>query len=86
MRATGGPLYVSGVLRGRLTLVVDGSAIVVDQLEQVNDPADPNTPACEDQLGIVAVGNILVANNALFRAKRIGYQQPSRWERRTRTV
>lgn len=76
MRATGGPLFVSGLHRGRLSLVVDGAAIVIDQLQQVRDPADPSTTACDDQLGIVAVGDILVANSALFRAKRIGYQQP----------
>lgn len=75
MRATGGPLFVSGLHRGRLTLVVDGAAIVIDQLQQVRDPADPSTTACDDQLGIVAVGDILVADNALFRAKRIAFQQ-----------
>lgn len=77
MRASGGPLFVSGLHRGRLTLVVDGSATFVDRLEQVQDPADPATPACDDQLGIVATGDILVANSALFRARRIAYQPPA---------
>lgn len=73
MRATGGPLFVSGLHRGQLTLVVDGAVIIIDQLEQVRDPADPDTEPCEDQLGIVATQDILVADNALTRARRIGF-------------
>lgn len=72
MRATGGPLFVSGTLRGSLTLVVDGDVIIVESLNYANNPADPSTEACNDQLGIVAVGDVLVADNALLRARRIG--------------
>lgn len=72
MRATGGPLFVSGTLRGNLTLVVDGDVILVESLTYANNPADPSTDACTDQLGIVAVGDVLVADNALLRARRIG--------------
>lgn len=75
MRATGGPLYLSGLLRGQLTLIVDGPVVIIDQLQQVQDPADPATAACDDQLGVVATSDILVANNALLRAKRIAHQQ-----------
>lgn len=77
MRASGGPLFVSGRHRGKVTLVVDGSTIIVDRIEHVQDPADPATQPCDDQLGIVATGDILVANSALFRAKRVGYQPPA---------
>lgn len=72
VRSTSGPLFVSGVHRGRTTLSVSGDVAIVDQLEQVNEPGDPSVEACTDQLGIVAVGDVLVADNALFRAKRIG--------------
>lgn len=71
MRATGGPLFLSGRLRGELTLLVDGSVRIIDALTYVSAPADPATPACADQLGIVAVGDILVADNALMRVRRI---------------
>lgn len=73
VRATAGPLFVSGRHRGRTTLSVDGAVAIVDQLEQVNEPGDPSVEACTDQLGIVAVGDVLVADNALFRAKRVGF-------------
>jgi hypothetical protein len=73
VRATAGPLFVSGLHRGRTTLSVDGSVAIIDQLEQVNEPGDPSVEACTDQLGIVAVGDVLVADNAIFRAKRIGF-------------
>lgn len=73
VRATAGPLFVSGRHRGRTTLSVDGAVAIIDQLEQVSEPGDPSVAACTDQLGIVAVGDVLVADNALFRAKRIGF-------------
>jgi len=73
MRVTGGPIFLSGAVRGQLTLVVDGSARIIDQLAQVNNPAIPSTIACTDQLGIVAVGDILVVDNALTRNKRVLY-------------
>jgi hypothetical protein len=72
MRATGGPLFVSGTVRGDLTLVVDGDVVIVESLTYANNPADPATDECTDQLGIVAVGDVLVADNALLRARRIG--------------
>jgi hypothetical protein len=71
MRSTSGPLFLSGLLRGRLTLVVDGSVVLIDHLKQVNNPAIDTTTACADQLGIVAVGDILVADNAATRHRRI---------------
>ncbi len=73
VRATSGPLFVSGMHRGRVTLSVSGDVIIIDQLQQVNDPGDPATAPCTDQLGIVAVGDVLVADNAMFRARRIGF-------------
>jgi len=73
MRITG-PVFLSGAVRGAITVMVDGTARVIESLTQVNDPSAPDTQACADQLGIVAVGDILVADNALLRAKRIGFQ------------
>jgi hypothetical protein len=72
MRSTGGPLFVSGTFTGHVTLVVDGDVRILEDLVAVNSPADPSTASCTDQLGIVATADILVADNALVRARRIG--------------
>lgn len=70
MRITGN-VFLSGRVRGVLTVMVDGSARIIESLTQVNDPSSPDTQACADQLGLVATGDILVADNGLTRAKRI---------------
>lgn len=70
MRVTGS-VFLSGRLRGTLTLMVDGTARFIESVTQVNDPSSPDTAPCADQLGIVAVGDVLVADNGLLRAKRI---------------
>jgi hypothetical protein len=79
MRVTGGPLFVSGTLRGRLTLVVDGSVHIIEAVRQVNSPSDPSSVACTDQLGIVAQSDILVTDGALTRARRIATLFASFW-------
>jgi hypothetical protein len=71
MRITGN-VFLSGRVRGRITVMVDGSPRIIEPLTQVNDPASSDTPPCTDQIGLVAVGDILVADNAMLRAKRIG--------------
>jgi hypothetical protein len=71
MRITGN-VFLSGRVRGELTVMVDGSPRIIESLTQVNDPSSPDTEPCADQLGLVAVGDILVADNALLRPKRIG--------------
>jgi hypothetical protein len=72
MRATGS-VFVSGTFRGALTLMVDGSAILLDDLTYAADPDDPAAANCTNQLGVVAVADVLVADNALNRARRVGY-------------
>ncbi len=71
VRASSGPLFVSGVVRGDVTLHVDGSVRIIERLRQATDPADPAAVACDNQLGVLAVGDILVADNALTRGRRI---------------
>jgi len=71
MRATGGPLFVSGSLRGALTLVVDGAVYINESLTQVRSPADPATAPCADRFGLVAVGDVLVTDNGMLRARRV---------------
>jgi len=71
MRITGN-VFLSGRVRGAVTVMVDGSPRIIESLTQVSDPSSSETVPCADQLGIVAVGDILVADNAMLRAKRIG--------------
>jgi hypothetical protein len=70
MRITGN-VFLSGRVRGALTVMVDGSPRIIEPLTQVNDPSSPDAAPCADQLGLIAVGDILVADNVLLRAKRI---------------
>lgn len=71
VRATGGPLFVDGTVRGNITLVVDGDAILIGPLTQANRPGDASAALCADRVGIVAVGDVLVADNAMLRGRRV---------------
>lgn len=67
-----GNVYVSGVISGHVTLRVAGNATIVDRLVYAADPNDPNIAACTNQLGLVATGDIVVANSAITRVRRYG--------------
>lgn len=69
--ATGGTLYVSGRVAGNVTLRVAGPVVLIDRLTYVRDPNDANVTACTDQLGIVAVGDIVVVNGLTARVRQI---------------
>jgi hypothetical protein len=69
--ATAGPLFVSGDVRGRVTLRVAGRVEVVDRLRYALDPNDPARTACDDQFGLVAQGDILVVDGLTSRVRRI---------------
>ncbi len=71
MYANGGPVFISGSVRGNFTLVVNGPVFLIDPLVESQD-ADAAQDACSDRIGIIAVGDILVADNALTRGRRIG--------------
>ena len=71
--ATSGPLYVSGRVAGNVTLRVAGRVVPVDRITYVRDPNDPGTAACTDQLGLVAVGDILAVNGLTSRSRLVGY-------------
>lgn len=81
MRATGGPLLVSGSFRGELTLVADDDVVIVESLTHEKSPTDMFLAPCTNRLGIVAVGDILVADNALVRPRRIYRTGPSSFTR-----
>ncbi len=70
--ATAGPLFVSGEVRGRVTLRVTGAVKIVDRISYPRDANDPLKPACEDEFGLVASGDILVVEGLTSRVRRIG--------------
>jgi hypothetical protein len=72
LSASSGPLYVSGTVRGPVTVRVAGRIAIVDRLRFNSDPNDPAHPVCTDRLGLVATGDILVVNGLLSRVRRIG--------------
>lgn len=72
INSTAGPLYVSGVVRGNVTLLVGGRAAMVDRLTLARDPNDPEVPACDNGLGVVARGDILVVDGLTSRVRRVG--------------
>jgi hypothetical protein len=70
--SSAGPVYVSGDVRGRVTLRVAGRASIIDRLRLHNDPNDPALSQCADQLGLLAVGDVLVLEGMTSRVRRIG--------------
>jgi len=58
----GGKVVISGTVRARVTLAASGDVIFGDNVRQATDPA---VGVCDDILGIVAGGNILVADNLI---------------------
>ena len=69
--ATAGPLYVSGRIAGPVTLRVNGRVVVVDRLTYANNPNTPDGAPCDDRLGLIATGDILVVSGLTSRARRI---------------
>jgi len=70
--SSSGPLFVSGVASGNVTLRVAGRVSIVDRLQLRNDPNGPDVAACADQLGVVAVGDVLVVEGLTSRVRRVG--------------
>lgn len=69
--STAGPLFVSGEIRGRVTLRVAGAVKVIDRIKYVRDPNDPLQPACDDQFGLVASQDVLVVEGLTSRVRRL---------------
>lgn len=67
---TTGPLYVSGTVVGDVTLRVNGSVGIIDDLVYAKAPGTPEA-TCETQLGVVAVGDITVVEGLMTRTRRI---------------
>lgn len=57
-----GKVIVSGTVRSRVTLAATGDVIIGDNIKQATDPS---VGVCDDILGIVAGGSIMIADNML---------------------
>ena len=66
-----GPVWVSGTVRGAATLVVNGPLVLLDVLTAPEITSD-TTANCDDRVGLLAVGDILVADNGITRGRRFG--------------
>jgi len=68
IHATDGPLWISGELRGSVTLYVLGDVVFIDDLRYDEDPTAP-AATCRNFLGIIARDNIMVADNSINRPR-----------------
>lgn len=68
IHATAGPLWVSGELRGTVTLYVLGNVVFIDDLRYDQDPTAPDA-LCRNFLGIIARDNVMVADNSMNRPR-----------------
>lgn len=57
-----GKVGVSGVVRGRVSVVSPNSIIVLDDLRQANDPG---TGICDDIVGLITTGDVTLSDNVL---------------------
>lgn len=61
-------IYLSGTVRGNLTVYVNGVATLIDDLMYDADPAD-TTNLCRNFFGLIAKDSIMVADNAINRPR-----------------
>jgi hypothetical protein len=71
-RAANETTFVSGVVRGNVTLRVGGNVGLLDHLVYESDPNDPAKPPCADMLGLVATQDIVVVDGAMTSVRRYG--------------
>lgn len=57
-----GKVAISGTVRSRVTVAATGDVIIADNVRQATDPS---VGVCDDILGIVAGGSIIMANNMI---------------------
>ena len=81
--AAGDTVHLSGTVRGRITVRVDSGVVLPDRLRYAQDPNDPTTAPCENQLGLIARGDILVASGLPNRIYEIGTTNNSKYVVRT---
>ena len=65
---TSGPIYASGIFRGNMTLYVLG---VINFIDDLLYDADPATTSCRNFLGVIANGQIMIADNSMNRPRAL---------------
>jgi hypothetical protein len=64
-----GDVWLSGTLRGRVTLYASGSVKFIDDLRYTVDPA--SLPICQNLMGIITGDDAWLSDNAINRPRRI---------------
>ncbi len=64
-----GSAGVSGVLRGRVTLYMKNTAVLLDDQRYATDPANG---VCNDMLGLISGDDIVVADNSINTPQNVG--------------
>ena len=72
-------VHLSGTVRGRITVRVDSGVALPDRLRYAQDPNDPATAPCENQLGLIARGDILIASGLSNRVYELGTTNNSKY-------
>ena len=67
---SGGRIYMSGVLRGNVTVYAMGQVVFIDDLKYDIDPSS-STALCRNFLGVIARDSIMVADNAMNRPRTV---------------
>lgn len=62
--------FVSGVVRGNVTLRVAGTVGLIDHLVYESDPNDPTKSPCTDMLGLIATKDIVIVDGAMTSVRR----------------
>ena len=62
-----GKVGVSGVVRGRVSVVSPESIIILDDIRQANEPG---TGICDDIIGLITTGDIVLSDNVLTTPQR----------------
>lgn len=77
-----GPIAVSGVLRGTVTLYAQTSGGQTGEVVYTDDVVyvqDPTTAACANLLGVISDGNQMIADNAINSPQRADFAYAYRW-------
>jgi hypothetical protein len=62
-----GKVGISGVVRGRVSVVSPNSIVVLEDVRQANEPG---TGICDDILGLITTGDIVLSDNVLTAPQR----------------
>jgi hypothetical protein len=67
---SGGRIYMSGVLRGNVTVYAMGQVVFIDDLKYDIDPSS-SAALCRNFLGVIARDSVMLADNAMNRPRTV---------------